>query len=42
MEGYAVKHVIVQIHHVIMFMDALENRVSTKTIHFKPNIFLTN
>ena len=33
MDGYAVKHVIVQIHRVIMFMDALASRVSIKTIH---------
>ena len=32
MDGYAVKHVIVQFHHAIMFMDALASRVSIKTI----------
>ena len=35
MESHAVKNVIVQIHHVIMSMDALAYRVSTKTFNFE-------
>ena len=35
MESHAVKNVIVQIHHVIMSMDALACRVRTKTFYFE-------
>ena len=38
MAGYAVKHVIVRTHHVIMFMDAMTRRVSIKIIYFEINI----
>ena len=38
MAGYAVKHVNVRTHHVIMFMDAITRRVSIKTIYFEIDI----
>ena len=40
MVDYVVKHVIVQLHYVIIFMDAISSRVRTNTIYmyFEINI----
>ena len=42
MESYAIKHVIVRIHHVIMSMDALACHVGINSNYFKIKYIFLN